>query len=397
VLADEEIRGLLRQAQVPPTQLAIAGLLHAGRRRVRQRRLGALGGVAVLAVAVVAILLGPGALAGRQGAAPVPPAVSASPDPAPSDGACPMTDLAVPDGAHGAEATAISANGRYIAGMATMPDGQRPIMWTDGVPRVLSPDFGLVGVVNSAGTAVMQVQVSATVEGLRVSTAGGSYLLAGPAGTHWVQFVDPLLNDRGDIVAVGVDDHSGTAVLSWPGGAVTGHVVALPGDARVNGIGEDGTLVGFRGDRTPWVWDSTGHGRQLPIPAGWARAELHSIRAGQVVGALIRDKAPSTGASLPGKPAVVGAVWSLSGGEPTQLPELSDTGSINAAGRVTGPTQGLQRDWVVLSGHDIRRLAMPTGWSIRGTSAISDNGRLAGEIQMKQNGQPVNRAVTWQC
>ncbi len=401
MLADEDVRALLNQAPVPPTRLGVDGLLHAGRRKVRQRRLTAAGGVAALVVAVVAVLVGPAGLARHDGNAPLPPAVTPSPDnaspPATKPGECRYSELAVPPGGH-LTLSAVSPNGRYVGGSGYLPVGQRPVLWTDGIPQVLGDEFGSVMEVNSAGVVLVDDELSNFAQSLRVYNSSGSYQLTGPAGTTWTQFIDPVMNERGDIVAVGADNHGGTRTLLWPAGAHTGQVLPLPKDAEVKGIADDGTLIGTLSDRWAYRWDAKGHGTRLSEPAGWYRARAYAVQGDWVLGELVRYATPPTAPLPADKPDVVPVLWNLRTGQFVELPQITMGVAVTASGLVLGFRDDQQLPGtdapVLVQGSTVRQLPLAgkelDGIGMSGSGLVIANTRIPGT-----KGDP--QLSTWQC
>jgi hypothetical protein len=261
----EEARRLLAPLASEPTRPSRVDIQRAiadGRRRVRTRRLAAVGAVAAVTALVVAGVPaalaavrapeGPPVASGQPSQSPSPspsptyPVPTTEPEPAPEPPtSCELELPPVPAEAWQSIAFGADPTGRIVYGRYYLPGGYgvQPVLWIDGelVPVDIPGNDASIAAVNSSGVAV---------------------------GTS--------------IVGEGEDDH--TVAWMYRDGAVT----ELAGDdARPVAIAEDGTVIGTVSDGgVPVMWRSPdAPPEQLPNPTHAGAWQLSTILPdGTVVG-----------------------------------------------------------------------------------------------------------------
>ncbi|GIF99607.1 hypothetical protein [Catellatospora citrea] len=308
---ENEFRTLLAEADVPPTRVDTGQVLRNGRRRVRRRRLAGVGSTLAVAVAaavtVPLIISSPG-----RGQQPDPatgtaaPSATAVPSPSHSPIACSVTALAMPPEHqawqanpkfHGVEVNAADPTGRYIGGHAVIGQNFVPILWTDGVPKVLSidPTTASIDAINEHGVVVGIAGL--TDRRAYRYQAGTVTTLRAPTGKPWL-YPQPDVNASGDVVmnakpADAQDDMSRTVTALWKAGSDTPVIVPLPVGANVQGITDDGMIFGGISNsdgfvQDAYLWDQQGQGRKLAVPGG-GTANAIAARGDWVTGGAWRD------------------------------------------------------------------------------------------------------------
>ena len=282
----------LSTVDVPSSTVDIVGVVRAGRARVRRRY-----AVAAAAVATLALLAAPTALAGWRGHGDDRPATHgpAGADGPVSPGArpfapCRVSPLELPADLVATGLTGMDAAGRYVTGDATRDDTQVSVRWDRGVPEILpvaavrSSSNG----VNTAGVVVGSAERSDGTWFPWVYRGGVVDTLPSPDG--YPNFVQPLgVNAAGDIAGIGEDPtFHDTVALLWPHDR-PGTVRVLPTPAlprtavqmNVAGVADDGSVVGSVGDldhAVPYSWDAAGRGAALALPAGATSGFVAGVR-----------------------------------------------------------------------------------------------------------------------
>jgi hypothetical protein len=398
---DEDAARFFERFRAPELGLStvdIARAVQDGRRRA-SRRFAAVSVAAcgLVAVGTVAAMTAPALLATpakpTSGSPASAAATSSTATTRSAEPARPRTDtvaapthctahaLRLPSGSTEGIVTGGDPTGRYLAGYVYGRGEARPVLWTDGVPKVIDAPhmFGSHVLVNShgvvAGTGDESVGTRSRYVPWRYEHGMVTRLAT---STTSYQLLD--LNERGDILAVEVP-----AVLSidWPTGRAEPVVLAHDGQVRrldapagvgrdfSGGIDDDGTVAGSAlegGGATVWAPD----GQRRSLSPDGLRPGVRDIRNGWVFG---------------GQPLPVGApgyasvtVWDLRTGATITHESMQYGGSwsVNAHGWVAGatatdPAVGY-RDAVV------KLPILPGQVGGAGTSAatISDDGRTIG-------------------
>lgn len=367
MMDEQELITRMAVVETPPTALAVDDLVRAGRRRAfRRRATGATGGIAVLAVAVLAIPLAVNRVGAHQGGSPMQPAAAnATTSPSPTAASCRMSTLPVPAGQKDVGIDAIDPTGHYIVGHALKGQDFVPILWTDGQPQVL-PVHGksveLSGV-NASGVVTGTVtDVVLTEEKVFRYANGTITFLHNPAG-HWHSYPVPAINAAGDVVVniepVGNSGGAGSKILLWRAGQKTPEILPLPTEADAFTITDDGHVVGGTYadglGKDAYLWDLQGNGRKLETPAGQT-AIAQGARGDWVVGGYWPSQAV--------------ALWNLRTGTVTTVPDAGPGEKVNIDG------------WVVASGSVFRdgvkvQLPVSDGHAAAAVD-VSDTGLIVG-------------------
>lgn len=343
----DALRALLRSVPVPPIRTDVDRAVYDGRRGVRLRRYGATGAAAlavVLAAGGTVVALGSadrppsgGVVTSPTAAPPAPPATSSAPAPErPSTE--PSTDPAMltctTTVLRGTRATVRAADpsGRYV-----VADNGRSVRYDNGVPATLPLPPGATTVETNA------VNGQGEVVGMALTGSGAQFAWAYRRGTavRLPQLAGyPLsaaygINARGDIAGIAWNDRTQAAVV-WPA-ASQGSVRRLTASssAAAYDIADDGTVVGGLGDGNgPYLWDSAGTGRRLPVPAGTSGGKAFAVSGDWAVGW-----------ASPGGGDAQLAVWNLATGTVTAGPGLAGDAmsTVNAAGDVIAGSTGSER------------------------------------------------------
>jgi hypothetical protein len=313
---------------------------------------------------------------------------------------CDATRLALPDGMADVQAEAVDPTGRYIVGSAVASRGgdglsYRPVLWTDGQPRLM----GTIGAsvrasdVDPRGT-VVAVGGDSDMNGRWDSViryAGGVPEKLVPPPGDWTFAATPRIDEHGDVRAVAyrASEPRDPVVLIWAAGSATATRLERPAGSTVAAATDAGTVVAdvaSRWSRTVSisVWDRRGPRRDLAEPAG---AGFNFVARGDWVAANV------------GSGTVVR--WSLRTGEMTDTGVNASVIAVNALGWVLAG-QSLRRD------DAIAELAAPGG--LTGTPEdVSDTGLVVGTVydQVEAGatpavsagapGSPIAGPVAWNC
>jgi hypothetical protein len=372
----------------------------AGRRRVRRRRLGAVGGAGAVSLAalVTVPLLWSGPTDRPAPVAPLPPPVPAS---------CTAARLPVPAGTTESEVLGGEPSGRYLVGRAEGGDRVWALLWDRGRLTVLDPPVEFVDrlVVNSAGV----VAGRGGADGRAVSWIyehGAYRTLDGPGGRH---VGVAAINGRGDVLGGGPEARPAIPrtglydrPVVWPAADRRPRELPAPGaDAVAYDIDDDGTVVGvlqYRGStgrmgNRAVAWDPAGTIRELPVPRGAVPSGATAVRAGQILGWY----APADDPNGQLTPALR---WTGAGG-PEPIAGIDRGYAINAHGWVVGGRRTPEGFAVaVVAGDRVVALPFAAGtrapkWELaRGEFTISDDGRSLGGVLP---GEGTVVAVRWQC
>jgi hypothetical protein len=386
--------------QALPTSLA-ADAMKRGRRMRARRRFGA----GICAVAVAATFVGGYAVFGhlQSSSATVGPAAAGPRVAVPAfthtpyrD--CPVSQLPLPAGvAKDFIPKVVDPSGRFIAGYQDSDTVWKTVLWTAGVPQVLSfPGTDSdVESINSNGVVAGVTTVSKAAGEHVYRYANGKYtILQVPMSGRWHAY-GVHINTRGDIVAnaepannpdAGVD-----VPLLWKAGSDRAVKLAMPKNADIAGITDNGNIVGTSPQGLnlksyAYVWDSNGrNGRRLESPAG-EYAVVDEI-SGNIGGGGISPNADGTDVW----DATV--EWNLQTGKMTTLSNIV-TGAINAVNAAGWAADTFGE--VDLSGVQANLLRLtPGGGTKNVVNAIADNGLVVGAIYDTDKG--TNTAVTWHC
>ncbi|GAB4046238.1 hypothetical protein [Catellatospora paridis] len=392
---ENEFRALLNDADVPPTGVDVGRVLHAGRRRARHRSLAGVGGTlaVMLAVAgVVPLTLGPTG-GGQSETDPTASGAAATAGPSAGPRTCTVTALAMPAEYQAwqnqpkfqrVEVNTADPTGRYIGGHAVIGQNLIPILWTDGVPQVLpiDPTTASIDAINEHGVVVGMA--SAAPRPYRYDHGTVTKLL--PPPHKLFLYPQPYLNAAGDITMnakpkAGYDDEAGTVVVWWRAGTRVPVVLPLSENARAQGIGDDGRIVGGTvgdaGALDAYLWDPRGDGRKLAGPAG-TRTNAHAARGEWATGGAWRS----------GQQGPTVMLWNLRTGEARELAAGLGVG-VNSSGWVvtSAPTATVLVDGV--------KLALPAvvAGGVAKAKAVADDGTVFGDSYDGDDSVPVR----WRC
>ncbi|NUT34610.1 MAG: hypothetical protein HOV79_16220 [Hamadaea sp.] len=401
MLDENEFRSLLDDADVPVTGVDVARVLRTGRRGIRRRRLTVMGaGLAVL-VSAGAVPVAIGSV-GRD-AHPGTATTSATPSPSGTPRSCTVQQLAMPAEYQswkantkfvGVSVSAADPTGRYIGGHAVIGQNFIPVLWTDGVPKVLAIDKTTASIDSISEQGVVAGMYGGGYDLYRYHDGEVTRLKA-PAGKPWVYpwaisnaAGDITMNAKPDNAPDGVD--STTVVARWAPGSPAPQILPLPLGAQVRATVDDGRVIGtIRGQAAAYVWDRDGRALTLTPPAG----EFFSVRATRgdwVTGGV---GTVQTGKAKTGQlPTVM--LWNLRTGESRRLPAEGVGADVNAAGWVitdAHPRAGA----VIIDGVSVSLTAVASGGRAKPV-AIADDGSVYGNsIGKDEDGYGV--PVMWRC
>jgi hypothetical protein len=399
----DDVRVLLETAHVPPAGADLARAIEAGGVVRRRRRYAAVAAATVFALAGTATLGQALDRTGDGGRMDVPIGETVTATPAPFS-TCTVRTLGAPPGKGLLTGQVVAdPTGRYAAASLVRPDGTtRPVLWTDGQPKVL-PAVGNAAQPRAVNSSGVVVGASSTDDGgplAWIYRDGYATKLAAVSGFEW--WVPLAVGERGDVTG---EAWRGPrfAVVSWPHVESPDGPVLLtkPGDVRGSGVGADGTVVGTRGEgAAPYAWHRDGTGRALELPPGAAAGQALTVRghwAAGWVGLLPEETATPDRAVAPraqgdepdrrvlemlgrtaggGKLVTAPARWDLRTGEVTHWPdrEMAAT-AVNASGWVAVP--GVRGPTVISPAGEVTALPGPAdGYP---TTLSDDNRRLYGE------------------
>ncbi len=289
---EDHVRTLLTTTDIPPSGVEIATVMQQGHRSVVRRRIASTAGGVALAATLVAVVAVPYALRSQSGptksvaaGGPKSPAVT-TPLLDPTGTAtvtCTPTALKAGKGAPSdVGLSAVSPNGRYIAGMQSSDTVYKAVLYTDGTSKPLSVEGTVeeIDAVSSDGTVVGITSLDGfTNEHVFRYKNGSTTILQYPMSGLWHPF-EVHMNASGAIVAQAEPSGAsgggrGTANLLWHPGSKTAVKLPLPDGSGLTGITDNGDITGGgvqHADGTvgdAMVWDSTGHnGKLLPVPPG---------------------------------------------------------------------------------------------------------------------------------
>jgi hypothetical protein len=342
-----------------------------GRRRV----LGLLG-IASVAACLAPVLSAPTAEAAvtRDGLTP-------------TQAACRLSLLPVPDGTVRSAVNAGDPTGRYLLGDAAVSIGgntsSQQVLWVDGqlTPFQTPYQYSTPVAVNQHGA----------ITGYALRTGGWSFgwryqhghLAELPGLQPGDTTLAAAINARGDVAGYSVSDPTGSAVahaVVWPAnrpGSV--RELTVPGQAGLSaaiGIDDNGTILGYVGGQpgaTFYVWSPDGTPRQLPAPAGTTDATGNAIRNGWVAGSAFDGQH-----SVPVR-------WNLRSGSVEQLSTEFLVGvAVNRYGSVSLEQSIAHRDGRIVP------LPGLTEFGPLGASVLTDRGTAAGFAN-----DGIVHAVTW--
>ncbi|MFC0532754.1 hypothetical protein [Phytohabitans kaempferiae] len=397
----DDVRVLLETAHVPPARADLARAITAGAVVRRRRRYAAVAAATVCALAGTAVagqaLDATGG--GDRMEVPIGETVTAPPGPFTS---CAVRALAPPPGEGSLTGQVVAdPTGRYAAASVALPDGTvRPVLWTDGEPRLLPGVGGSAQprAVNSSGVVVGGGALVDDGKPLAwILRDGQMRLLAGVPGHEW--WIPLAIDERGDVTGEAWRAMRFT-VVSWPAVGDGSPILAEPAGVRGSGIGADGTVVGTRGeDAAPYVLRPDGTGRTLELPPGASTGQAMAVRGDWAAGwvGLPVTSPPSSVAVAPraqggetdrrvldllgkasggGKVVTAPARWDLRTGAVEYWPDRAmPATAVNAAGWVAMPGDGGP---TVISPEG-RAITLPGPADGYPTALSDDNRRLYGE------------------
>ncbi|KUL32643.1 hypothetical protein [Actinoplanes awajinensis] len=369
---EQALRERLAAIATPPSRISMDTVLPAARQRVRRRRAVWAGAGAALTVG--ALLAVPKVLLSDAGPDNRPALPAATSAPVAHPAGCRPRTLPVPDGITDMEAESVDPTGRYIVGNATVKHVFRPVLWTDGVPRLLPVPVGSVQVtgVNASGVVVGLVNDGAG-GGSVFRFEDGQYTVLGMPAGNWSPYPGAMINTAGDVLVnaepatAGENNGKGTIVLLWKAGATTPVRLPLPAGATVDDLADDGTMVGglYRDGAgvAGYRWDQRGGARKLSAPAG--KVTLASASRGDWVTGSVWGQGEA-------------ARWNLRTGEFRQFPQRFGPGiAVNDDGWVVTQQGALIRDGAVAD------LPVGGGGRTAKARALTDDGLVVGSIAVE--------------
>lgn len=358
-----ELRGRLHSVQVPLSQLDTGQIVETARVKARRRRYLTAGGTAAAVLAAAAVL--PASLhmwpptPGGDGVPPgAPPAMAALP-PLTALDCGRITTLELPDHADRGkpdlsviDVQAMDPSGRYV--LANWPSGE--LTGTDDPPAVVLWDgdtatylptmrgYAQGRDVNGHGVVVGDAQDETGRYGW-IYRDGDVQILATPTGYRSAEAI--AINQAGDVVGTAVDANGHPAVVKWPAAdPASPEILHGPEGATLTpaAILDDGTVVATLGSPTGddggYLWDASGSGRGLPLPAGAANGYVAAAHGHWAVGSAAMpapadDPAPTPFFDTQGRQVVDMPVrWNLASGT-VELLEPAGHGYPGAAVAVT--------------------------------------------------------------
>jgi uncharacterized membrane protein len=384
---EDELKGLMLAAEVPPGDADVRKAMDTGRRRNRGRALVAAGaGVAVFAaigtiVAIEPMRAGPHDTAGTGTVAPVP-----------ANRRCVPTLLETPGGALGT-VTTIDPDGAQIGGQLNVEPPQA-ILWRDG--KVVDLPAGATGTIADVvgDTVVGYSTTSANTTGW-VWRNGKVTTLAKLEGYPWTR--PHAVNAKGVIAGwvQGTSPDDAVPVTWSPNGTVS--KLRLPswnrpdersGTAR--DIADDGTIVG-EANGLPMLWWPDGTPEGLGGPWGdenksgiaWAIAGRYVYGSGDGVETrwVLQDGSLFSTASLPDAGELGARAGTADG---TAL--LAGDGRQKPAGRIGLDDKGPA---------PIDELLGPDGEMATATAISADGNTIGGIVLAGGGGR--GRPAIWRC
>ncbi|GAA3783312.1 hypothetical protein GCM10022225_84460 [Plantactinospora mayteni] len=394
------IREMGSRVLLPPTRLAVADLISAGR-RLRRRRQVAVGGAGALGLALVAVVSATIVVEPRASGTDGWTAAGSG-TPGATSRSCTVERLPLPAGTARFDVTAGSPSGGSLVGNAYSDSDaiSRPLIWDGATVETLSM------AVHSAEAVAVNDSGVVVGRGTRVGgvTFGWAHLdgrlveLPTPAGYDSAEATG--INSRGEAVGIALGENRASVAVVWRvlDGRTQADRLAAPGSALAFGISDTGAVVGELEGTGAYVWDPDGRGRQLTTPSEGGRAR--GVRGDWVYGTVTSQtqhtavppvisgsESPST-ATNPSP----GVLWNLRTGQAT---EVSD----GVVGAVTGTGEAVVNDAgrAKIRGADGESHPLP-GLSEGGRSsatAISDNGSLIAGTATDDKG--TRHPVRWRC
>ncbi|GAA1646470.1 hypothetical protein [Actinoplanes couchii] len=385
---ESDLIHLLSDEPPTPSAVDVRRAIAAGRRRKTTRRVYTVTGAVVAVAAVVA----GGALFTPK---PGPDEVAVA------SAACTVRMLAMPDGVRSAVVLGSDRTGRFLAGR-TDPAGDDPVLWQDGIPRLLDfPGTGsssLTGV-NSSGTAVGKGVVDGRSrpyvyrQGVFTALPGASTGSALPGASTGSALPGAstgsatAINDAGVIAG-----SSGDAAVRWPSASEEPVHLPVPdgtGSSIATGVGADGTVIGSA-DRRAFAWRPDGTRLELPPVTidGVAATTAMPVRiSGDRVFGTVATGTPSNVA------ATASFRWNLS----TGTVEVGDETLAGGISWVRDDTTAGNDPPVLVSGTGTRSLPLPDGTMKYAAElyTVSDDARTVSGHVVDPAGAV--RPVVWTC
>jgi hypothetical protein len=371
-----------------PSTVDIQRILAGARRRKQIRTVARRTAVAMLAGA----LAGTGvAVAAPRTPHPVPYVIDQGPSPSelaqqpPPPSACAVHFLPAPDGLRNADVLGLDPTGRYAVGRGADTAGRyHPLLWTDGVPKVLESqgiDGTLDGiVVNQAGA----VAWSGSNQGRRGTWhyRDGAITPVPPAFGYVVKAIDaqggiyavdqgPEANHKwhARLLAVPADGPATVRDLQAADTAGAGLVLAVDTDGTAVGLADTGKLPLTKGPSQAAVWPPDGGMRLLTLPPGFGAAAAAVVSGGRIGGTAWHrpDQQDPTD-----QPVVV--AWDDGASPPRPPVMLPEIFAINRYGWLVGADP--DRHPVLVAGDQVLRLPVPLGELVTTVTGISTDGRV---------------------
>ncbi|GIM97875.1 hypothetical protein [Paractinoplanes toevensis] len=384
-MTEQDLRERLGAVHVPPSRLDTETVLMAGRRAGRRRTARAVAGAVLAVGALVAV---PSVVFGARGTPDVAPA-------APRSTTCAVTGLPVPAGMNDVLVSGIDPAGRYITGFNTTEEAgtnrktgkvdglpaAQPVLWVDGRPQRLLGSYRSVipSGVNTAGVVAAVAGNGKTFDTVLRYVAGTPQKLTTPAG-RWSFNQGVYVNAAGDIAAA--DDQRG--VLLWKAGSTTAAKLPLPAHAMINGLSDDGRIIGavVTADGqtlTSYLWTQTGTASKFVTPDG-QQMSVSAARGEWVTGNVW--------------PSGTAVRWNTRTGQFTDLKLHTPAHGINAQGWVLADDTIERPDAPALKLEHVAGDDEPPF-----AGFLSDPGLAAGNrLTSDKDGHTVSKGViTWNC
>jgi hypothetical protein len=344
----DDIFRVLKDQPAPAPRVRVEDVLTAGRAKVRARRAGTVAAAAAAVLAIVAAVVIVWSGEGTRRTMPVGPLPTTAPgrtpsSPSPAARKCTAAQLA-PAGATRPEVfiQGMDPSGRYIVGELGAQQGRGVVLWTDGVPRILSTnEADEPTAVNSSGVVVGRRTNNKIAVPIK-SVNGAFVTLPMPKGA--VAATATAINTRGDIVGYAVFEpvsasgsvpalSTGAAkAVMWPAGAPQTPRL-LPGGMRMSqafAVDDDGTVAGGIDDgEQPYMWHPDGRGEALAQPADRPGGWIMGIRGDWAFGVVdyLKDSVlvPTVGRRMARGLLAYGR-WNLATGQVESLERFTPSG-----------------------------------------------------------------------
>lgn len=309
---------------------------------------------------------------------------------------CSVETLPVPQGTDASWVTAVSPDGRYVAGRTLFDDfygGQeiRPIVWVDGEYYGfvdLPHQAPIMNGISSDGQAVVTVTVPLNDGEATVN----SY--------SWAENDVISLEDDLPSQGLGINEHHDMVGVIQSPGTENFHAVTFGEDGHerldepedvheslANDIDDDGTIVGSvtnEDERVPYRWNAAGLGTELTLEDVNLQPAT-SVNDGWVVANGVHTD-----------DGRVAAYWAPGQTEGTAI-EFDQVSRINSEGWITGVHNDAA---AVIVDQEVISLPSPNDdpdLADRAQDMSSDGSVIGGAVNRSQGGDDTREAAIWNC